>query len=130
MPKPLESYESRSFRFACAVVRLYLSLNNSANVPVAIARQFLRAGTSIGANIEEAQGAQTRKDKATKFSIALKEARETSYWLRLMSATSLVPQSAISALLAEANELVAIFTVTRRKLNTKGTKVPKNHSNG
>jgi four helix bundle protein len=48
-----------------------------------MARQVLKSGTSIGANLEEANGAQTRGDKATKFSIALKEARETLYWLRL-----------------------------------------------
>jgi four helix bundle protein len=50
-----------------------------------LARQVLRSGTSIGANLEEARAAQTRRDSAARFSIALKEARETAYWLRLLS---------------------------------------------
>jgi four helix bundle protein len=50
--------------------------------PVHLSRQVLKAGTSIGANLEEAKGAHSRGDKAAKFSIALKEARETTYWLR------------------------------------------------
>jgi four helix bundle protein len=68
--------------------------------------------------LEEAHGAQTRRDKANKFSIALKEARETLYWLRLLPATGLVELNLVGPLAGEANELVAILTVTRRKLNS------------
>ncbi len=94
-------------------------------VPPYLARQVLRSGTSVGANLEEAKGAQSRRDLAAKFSIALKEARETAYWLRLMEATTLAPAELVGPLRAEADELIAILTVSRRKLNTKprsGTK--------
>ena len=88
-------YAPRSFAFACDIVRLYRVLE--ARVPASIARQVLKAGTSIGANLEEARSASSRKDLAAKFAIALREARETGYWLRLLAATSLVPATLVSA---------------------------------
>ncbi len=114
MPHPILDYRSRSFAFACDIVRLYQILVNT--VPQPLARQVLRAGTSIGANLEEAKAAQSRKDLVAKFSIALKEARETSYWLRLLSATSLAQDVALAGPLDEANQLVAILTVSLRRL--------------
>jgi four helix bundle protein len=117
MTKPPESYQSRSFRFACAIVRAYMKLAKLHDVPPHISRQLLRCGTAIGANLEEYKAAQSRRDAAAKTSIALKEARETRYWLRLLLATDLAPASLLNPLLAEAGELVAILTVTRRKLN-------------
>jgi four helix bundle protein len=83
-----------------------------------LARQVLRAGTSVGANLEEAKAAQTRRDLAAKFSIALKEARETLYWLRLLQATDLVAAGMVSDLASQAHELIAILTAARRKLNS------------
>ena len=117
---PLESFQSRSFRFSCAIVRAYMKLAKQPDLPAHLARQVLRSGTAIGANLEEHKAAQTRKDAAAKVSIALKEARETTYWLRLLLATQLAPSTLIEPLLQEAGELVAILTVTRRKLNTPG----------
>jgi four helix bundle protein len=74
--------------------------------------------------LEEARGAQTRRDKAAKFSIALKEGLEAQYWLKLMVATSLAPAELVNPVLAEAGELIAILTVTRRKLSRKGKPDP------
>ena len=116
MPTLPEPFETRSFRFACAIVRLYLDISRKPNVPRHLARQVLAAGTSIGANLEEARACQSRRDITAKFSIALKEARETLYWLRLLQATELLPADAVSTLAREANELIAILTVTRRRL--------------
>ena len=107
MPE-LEDFQSRSFRFACDVVRFYMKLARMPAVPAQVARQILDAGTSVGANLEEAKGAQTRRDTTNKFSVALKEARETRYWLRLITATDLVPEPLARGLLKESNELVAI----------------------
>ena len=124
LPTP-EPFHLRGFRFSCAIVRLYTKLAKLPNVPPYLVRQVLRSGTSIGANLEEGKGAQTRRDIAAKFSIALKEARETAYWLRLLQATDLAPANLLQPLMAEAGELVAILTVSRRKLNTplkRGTK--------
>jgi len=116
MPRELESFEKRSFRFACMVVKLFVELRSPYRVPYDVARQFLKAGTSIGANLEEAKGAESRHDARTKFSIALKEARETRYWLRLMIATSLVPTAVLATAERESGELVAILTAARKKL--------------
>ena len=119
MARPIEPFHARGFRFACAIVRLYTKLAKLPAVPPYLARQVLQAGTSIGANLEEAKGAQTRRDIAAKFSIALKEARETAYWLHLLEATNLAPAELVGSLRAEAGELVAILTVSRRRLNMK-----------
>jgi four helix bundle protein len=87
-------------------------------VPPYLARQILASGTSIGANIEESRACQSRRDTAAKFSIALKEARETLYWLRLLAANDLLASETASPLMREANELISILTVTRRRLAT------------
>jgi four helix bundle protein len=95
-------------------VRLYRGIER--HVPSSIARQVLRAGTSIGANLEDARVAHSRKDLTAKFSIALREARETRYWLRLIIATQLVPESQIAVPLSEATEFVAILTTSVKRL--------------
>ena len=93
MGAPLESFQSRSFRLACDVVALYTKL-------------------------EEAGGAQSRRDLTAKFSIALKETREARYWLRLFVATDLASPDAINPTLTEVNTLLAILTTARRRLAT------------
>ena len=72
----------KSFQFALDVIVLCRTLKESREY--VFADQLLRSGTSIGANIEEAQAAQSRKDFASKMAIASKEARESLYWLRLI----------------------------------------------
>ena len=114
MPESEVDYRPRSFAFACDIVKLYQTLMKTA--PHHIARQVLKSGTSIGANLEEAKPAQSRKDLISKFSIALKEARETQYWLRLIIATELADPSVIAGPLQEATEFVAILTVSVRRL--------------
>lgn len=74
--------KERSFNFALSIVKLYKILQEKNEF--IISKQLLRSGTSIGANIEEASAAQSKKDFLHKMSIASKEARETSYWLRLL----------------------------------------------
>ncbi len=73
-------------------------------------RQLIRSGTSVGANVEEAQAAQSRADFIHKMEIALKELRETRYWLRLLVATDLVPEERMRGLMGEAEELVKIMS--------------------
>ena len=75
--------EEKSFRFAVRIVRLYKHITESKKEYV-LSKQLLRAGTSIGANVAEAQQAQSRPDFISKLSIALKETSETKYWLRLL----------------------------------------------
>ena len=71
--------------------------------------QLLRAGTSIGANVEEAQAGQSRADFVSKYSIALKEARETIYWLRLLRESDGSVRISYDALLKEADEIARII---------------------
>ncbi len=85
-----------------------------------LANQLLRSGTSIGANVEEAQGAQSKADFTAKMYIACKEARETHYWLRSLIETNLVPENRLAPLLDKANQLVAILTtITKNSRPTK-----------
>jgi four helix bundle protein len=116
MPEPLETFDARAFRFACAIVRLYLDIHRRPHVPLHVSRQILASGTSIGANLEEAKASQSRRDVTAKFSLALKEARETAYWLRLLVATDLLGERTLAPLMREAQELVSILTVARRRL--------------
>jgi four helix bundle protein len=75
-----------------------------------IARQLLRAGTSCGANYEEARGAESKRDFIHKLGIVLKELKESRYWIRLAAAASLVkPTSRLDGLLDEVGQLIAIF---------------------
>ena len=76
----------RSFAFAVRVVRLYKYLSNEKKEYV-LSKQLLRSGTSIGANINEAQAGQSRADFIAKMSIASKEARESKYWIELLIKT-------------------------------------------
>lgn len=69
-----------------------------------LSKQLIRSGTSIGANLEEAQAGQSKADSISKNAIALKEARETYYLLRLLSATDILPESRIQSLQIEAEE--------------------------
>ena len=74
-----------------------------------MSKQLLRAGTSIGANLEEARAGQSRADFINKNAIALKEARETLYWLRLLTAADLVSEPRVAELRSEAEELTRIL---------------------
>jgi four helix bundle protein len=105
----------RTFLFACDIVRFCLVLSQKPGAHRQIAGQLLRAGTSVGANAEEAKAAYTRREFAHKNCIVLREARESRFWLRLIKATRLAADTSVDPLLAEANELVGIYTATVRK---------------
>ena len=106
----------RTFRFACAIVRFCRKLAQEPGVTRHIAWQLADAGTSIAANYEEAKAAYSRRDFTAKSSIVLKEARESRMWLRLIEAEGLAPADEVRPLLNEANELVAIFTTSVKRL--------------
>jgi len=106
----------RAFDFAVRTVNLCRELDAIPGVSRTLANQLLRSGTSIGANLEESKGGQSRADFRAKVSIALKEARETHYWLRLLVAADLVPEQRLAPLMDECNQLVAILTTIARKL--------------
>jgi len=91
------------------------TLDLAPGVPRALANQLLRSGTSVGANVAEGQGGQSRADFVSKYSIANKEARETLYWLKLMVAAEIVPESRLADLMDECNQLIAILTTIIKK---------------
>ena len=74
-------------------------------------KQLLRSGTSIGANIAEAQQAQSKQDFVHKMSIALKEASETNYWIRLLHATDYLNDKAMESMILDCSELEKMLTV-------------------
>jgi four helix bundle protein len=100
--------KQKSYDFALQIMKLCTQLRNDRHYE--ISSQLLRAGTSIGANVEEALAGQSRKDFFAKMSIASKEARETNYWLRLIIDTWLFEKQQIQKLLLESEELVKILT--------------------
>ena len=116
---------SRTFEFAVRIMNLSSYLLGKPGVSRTLANQLLKAGTSIGANIEEAQGGQSRADFISKNAIALKEARETHYWLRLLVASKVVPESRVSELRDEAEQLMRIIgsiVVSARRSKVKSKK--------
>ena len=107
----------RVFRFACDVVALHDVMVVSRSTGRDMSRQLLRAATSIGANLEEADAAQSRADFVSKCTISLKEAREAHYWLRLLRTTGKIDRS-YDELVHEGDRIVAVLTTIVRK--TKG----------
>jgi four helix bundle protein len=111
---------ARSFTYALRAVKLYQYLQKQKDgAGWILGRQYLRAATSIGANIEEAQAGESRADFIHKLGVAQKEARESLFWLRLLAQSQIVPQARIVPLMQETEELVAvitsIFVSTKRK---------------
>lgn len=98
----------KSYQFALDVIELYRSL--VAQREFVIARQLLKAGTSIGANIEEARAGQSRRDFLAKMSVASKEAREARYWLRLLCDSQMVACEEIRPLMLQSEELIRMLT--------------------
>lgn len=98
---------NKSFDFALEIIDLYKILKGKNEF--VISKQLLRSGTSIGANIEEATAAQTKKDFTTKMTLASKEARETRYWLRLLIKSKLIDYD-YKNYLNKIDELIRIIT--------------------
>lgn len=100
---------ARTFRLALDVVRLCKSLEGAPWIRRTLGRQLIRSGTSVGANMEEAQAAQSHADFIHKCQIALKEARETVYWLRLLMESGECSLESAKPLKDEALEVAKII---------------------
>ena len=99
--------QSRSYQFALAVIKLFKQLTQDKEY--IISRQLVRSATSIGANVEEALAAQSRKDFISKMNIALKEARETRYWLSLLNDSHYFDID-LDSYLQQIEEIIKILT--------------------
>ncbi len=111
--------QSKSFQFAKMAIEVYKKLQAEKREFV-LSKQLLRSATSIGANVEEAIGGQSRKDFIAKLYISYKEARETSYWLRLLFETDYINQEDFDKLYNEVEEIKKILAkiILSSKSNT------------
>jgi four helix bundle protein len=115
------SIQERTEDFAIRVIKAYSELNKRHfdDAGKVLSKQFLRSGTSIGANCSEAKYAQSTKDFIHKYSIALKEANETLYWCNIMIKSELVSKFKFQNLLQENERIIKILTTSINKLKEK-----------
>lgn len=112
--------KEKSFSFALESIELYKHLLKQNEY--ILSKQFLRSATSIGANVEEAQSAESKKDFLSKMSISLKEARETKYWLLLLLKSKTI-SSEYETLLNQCEELIRLLTsITKSAKNSLPSK--------
>ncbi|MCL1469038.1 four helix bundle protein [Argonema galeatum] len=118
--KPFDICE-RTFQFSVRIVNLCSFLSETPGPARELSKQLIRSGTSIGANVEESRSAQSTADFIHKLEIALKEDRETRYWIRLIFAANIVPENRLQPLLNEINELMNIIAamIVKSKENKK-----------
>jgi len=100
--------QTKTFEFAVRIINLYKFLSTEKKEFV-VSKQVLRSGTSIGANVEEAIGGQSKNDFSAKLAIAYKEARETKYWLRLLHATEYIDNQMFESLMNDMEEILRII---------------------
>lgn len=114
MKKANPAYE-KAYAFALQIVQVYQCLCREKREFI-LSKQLLRCGTSIGANLAEANGAISEADLSGKVSIAYKETKETQYWLNLLKDSGYLDKSTFNTLSNQADELAAILFSIIRKL--------------
>jgi len=116
----------KSFQFAVRVVKLYKYLCDDKKEYV-LSKQLLRSGTSIGANINESQEAQSKADFTSKLSISLKETRESKYWIELLKETGYLTQKEANSIIEDLIEILKLLTsiIKSTKNNIKGNNAKK-----
>jgi|SRR5687768_844342 len=120
--RALVSIEDRTYSFALVLIRAFRAVPPRDQAERVIWQQLLKSGTSAGANSAEGPGSQSRADWITKRFIALKEMRETLFWLRLLRDSSDKTAADLPWLLDEANQLIAILTATVRSARANGNR--------
>lgn len=108
----------KSMDFAVRIVRLYQYLVEQKRETV-LSKQLLRSGTSVGANIREAEEGISRKEFESKLYISLKEARETEYWLELLFRTGFLAEQEYQSILRDCNELLCLLVSITKTLRLK-----------
>ena len=106
-----KNIQSKAFNFAVRIVKLCKILKDERKEFI-LSNQLMRSGTSIGANLAEAQNAQSRADFLSKVNIALKEATETVYWLRLLEATEYITKVEFDSIMADCIEIEKILVAS------------------
>ena len=123
MNKKPNIIKNKTYKFALNIINIYKQMLKQNEF--ILSKQLIRSGTSIGANVEEATAAQSRKDFISKMSISSKEARETNYWLRLLRDSSLCDSIDFSGVIKESEEIIAILTSIVK--TTQKNKTSKKH---
>ena len=123
MNKKPNIIKNKTYKFALDIINIYKQMLKQNEF--ILSKQLIRSGTSIGANVEEATAAQSRKDFISKMSISSKEARETNYWLRLLRDSKLCDDIDFSAAIKESEEIIAILTSIVK--TTQKNKTSKKH---
>lgn len=112
--EPIVSYKSilyqKAFEFSVRIIKLYKYLLNKDKSYEPLYKQLLRSGTSIGANVSEAQSAPTRKDFVNKLSISLKESRESEYWIRIFKEAEIINLLEHDSIINDCDELERLLT--------------------
>jgi len=98
----------KTFNFALKIVNTYKYLTETKHDFI-LSKQMLRSGTSVGANVEESSGSQSKNDFISKLAIAYKEARETSYWIKLLNSSKYLTVEQSSILLSDIDEILRII---------------------
>ena len=98
----------KSYAFALEIITIYKALNNDKKEFI-LSKQLLRCGTSIGANVHEALSSESKRDFIHKLSIALKESKETSYWLNLLKDSNYISSEQFDKLNGYCNEIIKIL---------------------
>ena len=112
--------QQKSYAFAVRIVKLSRYLQNVKKEYV-LSKQLLRSGTLIGANIEEAIGGQSEKDFFAKLTISYKEARETHYWIRLLTDTDYLSKDESISLLRDTDELLKIIGSIQKTMKSRNS---------
>ncbi|WGD34781.1 four helix bundle protein [Olleya sp. YS] len=110
--------KTKSYDFALLIIKSY-KLISSEKKEFTLSKQLLRSGTSIGANIREAEFAQSNKDFISKMSIALKEANETDYWISLIHDSNYIDESTFKLLIFSNKELIKMLVSTINTMKSK-----------
>ena len=113
MTEQAEQLRERTKQFAVRVVKLFRALPRTSEAQV-IGKQLLRSSTSVAANYRAVCRARSRPEFISKLGVVVEECDETVFWLELLAETAIVPPKRLEALLAEANQLLAIFGASQR----------------
>ena len=111
--------QEKSYSFALRIIKLYQFLSKKNEF--VLSKQILRRGTSIGANVEEAIGSQSRKEFYSKMCLVYKEARETEYWLRLLRDSNLLSESQSTSMIKDCHEILRITGSIQKTLKAKSS---------
>jgi four helix bundle protein len=106
----------KSFRFGVRIIKFYMMHIKNEFYLNDIFKQLLNSGTSIGANVAESQEAASKRDFINKLSIALKEARETEYWLKLLKESAIINEKEFVSLISDCVELIRLLISIIKKL--------------